>query len=382
MKILNIMQGTNLGGMEQASLRLMIGLQERGHSCEVISLNPIGGLGSLLEQQDIPAMGLPYLGKGGWRSFPNLWNTLRSVEADALIMTGHNLLAMLALGNLCRERRLLAIHFHHTGVKPGWQWRLIYRIAGSRFQSITFPSNFVQCEAEELYPSIKPLSHLVRNPLSIPRIPTDEDRKKARITLCLPLNSPIIGNAGWLIHRKRFDVFLHVAKKILETVPDALFLIAGDGEERSRLEALADHLKISERVKFLGWQQNMTSFFHCLDVYLFNSDWDAMGLSPLEAMSYGVPVVASVLQGGLKEIITGNEYGYLICTHDMNALAAMVVFYLQNPQDAKCVALTGRERVAKVSSQQELTEHVEELLFRAKVKNASFFRNEALNRWD
>jgi glycosyltransferase involved in cell wall biosynthesis len=362
------MQGTNLGGIEQASLRLMIGLKEKGHCCEVVSLNPIGDLGSLLVKEGIPAAGLPYLGKGGWRSFPVMWRAMRAVEADALIMTGHNLLAMLALGDLCRGRRLLAIHFHHTGVKPPWQWRLIYRVACGRFRAITFPSDFVRCEAEELYPPIKSLSHLVRNPLSIPPLPTAGDRETARRTLGLPLGVPIIGNAGWLIPRKRFDVFLHVAEKVLRTAPDALFLIAGDGEERSRLEALADELKISERVKWLGWQQDLTSFFHCIDVLLFSSDWDAMGLSPLEAMGYGVPLAASVLQGGLKEIVTGDEYGYLISAHDVDALTARIVFYLQNPQETRRVALAGRERVARVSSPPELTAQVESLLSGAERK--------------
>lgn len=356
------MQGTNLGGMEQASLRLMIGLKEQGHSCEVISLNPVGGLGPLLEKQGIPATGLPYLGKGGWRSFPIMWRALRAVKADALIMTGHHLLAMLALGELCRGRRLLAIHFHHTGVKPPWQWRLIYRIACSRFQAITFPSDFVRSEAEELYPPIKSLSHLVRNPLSIPQLPTAEDRERARRSLGLPLGVPIIGNAGWLIPRKRFDVFLNVAAKVMQAVPDALFLIAGDGEERARLEALARELNVADRVKWLGWQRNLTPFYQSLDIILFNSDWDAMGLAPLEAMSYGVPLVASVQQGGLKEIISKEEYGFLIPTHDVAALADKIIYFLQNPHKARSVALAGRQRVEDVSNPEEHVKKIESLL--------------------
>lgn len=362
MKIINIMQCTNLGGMEQSALRLMIGLQEQGHLCEVISLNKVGPLGPLLAQQGIPFTGLSYQGKGGWRSFPKLWRTLRTVKADALIMTGHNLLAMLALGNLCREKRLLAIHFHHTGVKQPWQWRMIYRVALRRFRAITFPSEFVRKEAEALYPQINSVSHLVRNPIVIPKLTTLEDKLEARISLSLPDGVPIIGNAGWLIPRKRFDVFLRVAAKVVKVVPNAIFLIAGDGEDRSRLESLAVQLEIGDRVKWLGWQQNLRTFFQSIDVFLFNSDWDAMGLSPLEAMSYGVPLVASVQQGGLKEIVTNDEYGYLISSHDVDALANMIIFYLQNPQDAKRVALLGRERVRSVSSTDKLTEQVLTLL--------------------
>ncbi|MDD1444059.1 glycosyltransferase [Dolichospermum sp. ST_sed3] len=364
MKIVNIIQGTNLGGMEQSSLRLMAGLKERGHSCEVVSLNPIGGLGSLLAELGIPVKGLPYLGKWGWRSYFLLRRTLRSIEADAVLMTGPNLLAMLALGDLCRGRRLLAVHFYHRGVKPRWQWRLIYRIACSRFQAITFPSDFVRHEAEEIYRSITLLSQTVYNPLPICPLPTAEDRNHARLALGLPLDTPIIGNAGWLIPRKRFDVFLRTAQLISRQVPDALFLIAGNGEERARLEALARELNIEERVKWLGWQKNMSRFYQCLDVLLFNSDWDAMATTPLEAVNRGIPLVASNLHGGLKEILDQNDYGFLISKHDIEALAKKTVYFLQNPQEARKIALKGRERVAHVSNTKKLAGTIEALLLR------------------
>lgn len=362
MRIVNIMQGTNLGGMEQASFRLMLALRERKHSCEVVSLNPIGSLGPLLDEQQIPSKGLPYLGKGGWRSAILLWQTLRNIRADALIMTGHNLLAMLVLGGLCHGRRLLAVHFHHSGVKPPWQWRLIYRIACHRFQAITFPSDFVRHEAEAIYPPVKKLAYTIRNPLAIPDLPTIDDRFLSRAVLGVPRDVPVIGNAGWLIPRKRFDVFLRVAHKVLQEVPNVLFLIAGDGEERTRLEELARELNIFDQVKWLGWQRDLKPFYQSLDVMVFNSDYDAMGLSPLEAISQGVPVVASVQQGGLKEILNKNDYGFLIPNHDIEALADKAVYFLKNPQEARKVALTGRARIAQVSNTQKIAGEIEALL--------------------
>lgn len=361
MKIVNVIQGTNLGGMEQASLRLMVGLKERGHSCEVVSLNPIGGLGPLLKENNIPAVGLPYLGRWGWRSHFLRRRAFRSIQADALLMTGHNLFAMLALGDLCRGRRMLAIHFHHRGVMPPWQWRLIYRVACSRFQAITFPSDFVRNEAEELYPPVKRLSHTIYNPLPFPSLPTDEERRQARLALGLPLDVPVIGNAGWLIPRKRFDVFLRTAQLVSRQVPDALFLIAGDGEERVKLESLARELNIADRVKWIGWQKDMPQFYRCLDVMLFNSDWDAMGLAPLEALSHGVPIVASVLHGGLKEMI-GDDCGMLIPSHAIEALAAKAISGIRNPQAAREVAKVERQRVQQLSDVKAIAKQTESLL--------------------
>lgn len=362
MRIINIMQGTNLGGMEQASLRLMLGLMNRGHACEVLSLNPIGSLGPLLEKQQIPAIGLPYLGKGGWRSFFRLWNALRNVRADALIMTGHSFLGMLALGGLCRGKRLLAIHFHHTGVKPVWQWRLIYRVACRCFQAITFPSDFIRAEAEELYPLVKNLAHTVRNPLVVPTLPTDEERSLARVALGIKADIPVIGNAGWLIPRKRFDVFLRVAHRVLQEEPTAIFLIAGDGEERTQLEAFARELDIFEKIVWLGWQQDLKLFYQSLDVMLFNSDFDAMGLSPLEAVSYGVPLVASVQQGGLKEIVDNDNGGFLLDSHDIAVLSEKTVYYVRNQDAARKAALECRDRIAQMSDTVRIAQEIESLL--------------------
>jgi glycosyltransferase involved in cell wall biosynthesis len=283
-----------------------------------------------------------------------------------MIMTGHNLMAMLAIGGKCRTKRIFAAHFHHTGVKPIWQWRLIYSIACYRFQAITFPSDFVRNEAERIYPPVKSISHTVYNPISLQQLPTDNERTCARKAFGLPLDAPVIGNAGWLIQRKRFDILLKVARLIVQRVPNSLFLIAGDGEERAKLEALSRDLNISEHVRWLGWQKNMLRFYHCLNVMLFNSDWDAVGLSPLEAICNGVPLVASVLNGGLSEILNSDDYAYLLPRHDIEALAEKTIYLLQNSQVAEKVALAGRERIAQLSNTKRIAGEIEALLLRAK----------------
>ena len=334
--------------MEQASLRLMRGLQDRGHSVRLLSLNPIGKLGPLLEEAGIPHEGLPYKGKGGWRSYPLLKGKLKAIQADGLIMTGHHLLGGLALGDLCRGHRILTVHFHHGGVKPRWQWNLIYRLTARRFTAITFPCDFIRREAESIYPPLARLAHTIRNPLDLPPVPTEHDRAKARESLGLAPGNVVVGNAGWLIPRKRFDVFLRVAHEVLARIPNAVFLIAGDGPERQALEALGRELGISASLRWVGWRQEMGSFYKSLDVLLFNSDWDALPTTPQEAMSFGVPVVCSVLHGGLGEIIDSDRYGYLRNTHDVKVLADLVVQLLKNPQQAAEMGLAAMKHIEAV----------------------------------
>jgi glycosyltransferase involved in cell wall biosynthesis len=360
LRILNIIQCTNLGGMERASLRLMIGLKERGHSCELLSLNPLGALRPLLFEAGIPAVGLAYRGPWGLLSAQALRRTLKSSAADALIMTGHNLLAMLALGDICKGRRLLAIHFHHSGVKPSWHWRLIYAAACRKFQAMTFASNYIRREAQAIYPPIASRSHTVRNPLPLPPLPTAAGRRMARTALGFSTSTKLIGNAGWLIERKRFDVFLMVAQHVVRKRRDAFFLIAGDGPERPRLQSLAERLQIADRVFWLGWRENLAEFYSALDVLLFNTDDDAFPTTPLEAMSHGIPVVASARNGGLAEVISDGCYGYLIPQHDVDSMAKAVLNFLD--RDNRALGELARARVASLCSTERIADEVEALL--------------------
>ncbi len=362
MKILHIIQCTNLGGTEQAALLMTRELMQRGHTCRLVSLNPIGGLGPLLEKEGVPAVGLNYSGWGGWRSLLQMYRTFRAEPADALLMSGQNLSGMLALGGLCRGSRILFIHHYHTGVKPVWKWRLIYMVARRRFSTVAFVSDFIRREAEGIYPPLRSISRTVRNPFVLPELPTGEQRAAARSSLALPLGVAVVGNAGRLIEGKCFDVFLRVAKLVATQVPGAVFLIAGDGPLRGRLEGLVRELGLVEQVRWLGWQQDLNTFYRSLDVLLFASDWDAVGRTPLEGIANGVPVVAAVSHGGLAETITGPEHGFLNREHDVAWLADKVVLLLRDPELGRRMALAARVRLTEQSSPEMCGDSLEELL--------------------
>lgn len=302
----------------------MRALKARGHHIKLISLNPISGLGPLLESADIPAVALDYSKRGKIASFVDLRRTIQRERAEALIMTGHNLAASLALGDVCRGRRMMAMHFHHEGVMPHWQWRLIYRAAVRRFQTISFPSDYVRREAEAIYPPIHAIAETIRNPLPLPSPPDPGVRRAFREQIGVPADAPLIGNAGWLIRRKRFDVFLRTAAELVAVRPDVHFVIAGEGAERPSLVELAGSLGIAHRIAWTGWLSDLAPFYASIDMLLFNSDWDAFPTTPVEAMSNGLPVVASLEHGGLAEILDSTT-GWLMSRHDPKDLTAAVL---------------------------------------------------------
>ncbi len=361
--IVNLIQCTNLGGMETSSLRLMRGLIGRGHTVEVLSLNSLGALREPLAVAGIPATGLDYRGYAGWRSLPAIRAAILQHPCDALIMTGHNLAAMLALDQAHGRRRVLAMHYHHIGVKPNWQWWLIYAVALARFDAITYPCDFARVEAINIHPGVSRIAWTVRNPMDLPRQPDCSARDGARARLGLPPNAMVIGNAGHLIARKRFDIFLDTAARIACRRPDCWFLIAGGGELLEALQRQSSRLGLARRVVWTGWLEDMTDFYSALDVLLFNSDWDAYPTTPLEAMSYGIPVVASSICGGLSEAIQGHEHGILLDRHDRDALAEAVLTCLGSAELRP--GRQARARITELAAEARTIGCIEHLLTKA-----------------
>ena len=360
MRITNVIQCTNLGGMEQASLRVMIALKARGHRIRVISLHKLGGLRALLDAAEIPAVGVGYRGPAGVFSFAELNAAICQTAADAIIMTGHNLTASIAISGVPRCRRLLACHYHHEGVMSAWQWRLLYRIARMKFGSITFPSDYVRREAERLDPALIAVSRTLRNPIPLPPAVTHHERRVCREKLGLPTNAQIVGNAGWLIPRKRFDVFLDTCAILLRKQANLMVAVAGDGTEANNLRGQARALGIADKVRWLGWLENTSDFYRSLDLVIFNSDSDALGNTPLEAMSHGVPVVASVRRGGLGEIIRHGVSGLLFDNHDVEALANAAAEVLTGAHPG--LARAGRDRIAETANPAAIAAVFEQLL--------------------
>ena len=350
MKIIILIQCTNLGGMEHNMLLLIDEIKKMNVEVEVVSINPIGKLGELLEARGIQCEGSSYLGPWGVFSILKLHRILASKTADGLLMIGHNLMGELALGKLWKKHRVLSIHFHHKGVKSPLGWRLIYGIAVMKFRAIVFVSKYIMDEAISISSFLAKLSIMVSTPVHA-QIPfSDHVKIDARRTLGISENNIVVGNAGWLITRKRWDVYLAVAAEVLKSDPQIRFLIAGDGPERANLEKQARDLGIADMIIWIGWQSKLLPFYQAIDILLFNSDWDAQARTPLEAMSYGIPLVSSILAGGTQEVIYNDSMGYLIDQHDVGKLSAIILKLAHDPELRKLVGENERRRISEYGS--------------------------------
>jgi L-malate glycosyltransferase len=120
---------------------------------------------------------------------------------------------------------------------------------------------------------------------------------------------------------KAFDI-------IRKTIPSKLIMI-GDGPERPAAEDLANRLGISEHVNFIGKIQSAEQILPCGDLYFLPSDSESFGLSSLEAMASGVPVI-STNAGGVPEVMIQGKTGFMSNVGDYEDMAKNAIYILED----------------------------------------------------
>lgn len=120
----------------------------------------------------------------------------------------------------------------------------------------------------------------------------------------------VLGFAGRVAAQKRPLFLLKVLSSLLQQGMNAELVVAGDGELLSLLQKQVVAQGLGERVRWLGWIEQMRDFYSLVDVVLLTSEQEGMPLVVLEAMACGVPVVSFDV-GGIEEVITDGDTGLI-----------------------------------------------------------------------
>ena len=132
---------------------------------------------------------------------------------------------------------------------------------------------------------------------------------------------PLFGTCGRLTAIKNQQMFLEAAAKLRAEVPNAHFVVIGGGELMESLQATAERLGIVDFVHFLGWRTELGPLVADLDVFVLTSLNEGTPVTIIEAAATGVPVVATAV-GGVPDLVTDGETGWLVPSEDVDALAA------------------------------------------------------------
>ena len=152
---------------------------------------------------------------------------------------------------------------------------------------------------------------------------------------------------------KRVQDVIRIFSEVRKKLPSKLILI-GDGPDRSLCEMLCRELEIQENVKFLGKQAEIVDLLSAADLFLMPSQSESFGLSALEAMSCGVPVVSSSV-GGLPELNIHNQTGFIAEIGDVERMARYAIDLLTNTVKHKSFSEAARARATEFNQDKIVT---------------------------
>ena len=152
----------------------------------------------------------------------------------------------------------------------------------------------------------------------------------SKAQLGIPKGAFVIGMVGRLSKQKAPDTFVKAAKLIKEKIPDAFFLMVGDGELRDQVEDLINQYDLGSSFLITGWVDNPTAYMKIMDVGMLLSRWEGFGLVLPEYMACGVPIVATNVDA-IPNVAKNGVNGMLVDKDDYHKAADAVDRLFKQP---------------------------------------------------
>ncbi len=172
--------------------------------------------------------------------------------------------------------------------------------------------------------------------------------------------SKLIGAVANLRPVKGHRYLIEAAALVIRQIPNAHFVLIGEGELRDEIEARAQRLGIAKHVHLMGYRADAPKLQTAFDLSVLSSLHEGLPNSVMEAMAAGVPVVATSV-GGVPELIIHDETGYLAHPADAQDLALQITTALTNERESAALAARGHHYVTTKFGMQRMINEVENL---------------------
>lgn len=363
-RVMYVVDHLEIGGAQQHLVQLLRCLDRGRFTPMVCALKMRGELRGAVEALGVPVfdggLGRTLMGAGGARVLWRLARLLRRERVDVThsYLFHPNVLAPIAsrlagVDAVLASKRSLDRYPRRL---PRYACRLGNALAGRIMVNAEAIARFAA--AEEGCPLDKTV--VIPNGVREEALQAPADAAAKRRELGLPPEAPVVGAVSRLAWKKGIAHLVEAAPRLLEAVPEARVVIAGDGALRGELEAQAAALGVGERVIFLGARPDSIELMAAFDVFVLPSVIEGMSNALLEAMAVGRPVVATDV-GGNPEVVVDGETGFLVSPGDPRHLASSVIKLLQAPELAAEMGAAGRRRVVARYRVDVMTRRIEDL---------------------
>jgi glycosyltransferase involved in cell wall biosynthesis len=176
-------------------------------------------------------------------------------------------------------------------------------------------------------------------------------RTQARSLVDLPQYAPVVGTVARVTALKGIEDVIRAMPQMLAARPDLLYVVVGDGDAMLHCQTLAQQLGVERSVRFVGYQSHVEPYLVAMDVFLFPSLKEAMGLALVEAMAARVPCVATRV-GGIPEVL--GDCGVLVPPSHPAALAGATLEMLSNSELRRTCIEGGLQRAHQIFSDEAM----------------------------
>jgi L-malate glycosyltransferase len=367
--VLQLIDSFQQGGSERQAIQLTRLLHDSGrYSVSLVCLNSDGPLRrevEALELGEIRAYPLnSFYDFNAFRQLRRFVSHLRESKVDVLHTHDFytNIFGMFA-GALARVPVRVASRRETTGMRSGLQ-RRVQRFSYSLAHRVVANSEAVRkrLTAEGLRAD---RIAVIYNGLDLNRVGPRAATKAAHLAaLNLPpelSDRPLVTIvANMRLEVKDHGMFLRAAQRVGQTISNAAFLLAGEGELMPSIRAQAESLGLDTRAFFLGRCEKLAELLSISDVCVLTSKSEGFSNSILEYMAAGCPVVATDV-GGAREAIVEGATGYVVTTGDDQLMAERIVSLMRDPEKARAMGERGRQVVEEKFSCAAQLKRTEEL---------------------
>jgi len=190
---------------------------------------------------------------------------------------------------------------------------------------------------------------LVPNGVDLKRFAPRPPSSALRASLGVPSSAPVVLSIGRHVPEKGNRHLVDAAALVERSRPGVHWVLVGDGELRSELEAQARRLSLASRLHFTGWRDDVADVLALADVFVLPSESEGFGRVLVEAMAMSRPIVATEV-GGVPDIVLAGETGLLVRPADPLGLADAVRALLDDPARAARLGAAGRARAESTFS--------------------------------
>ena len=189
-----------------------------------------------------------------------------------------------------------------------------------------------------------------------PIIPPELFRKEIGVDSA----TPVIGNIAHFADHKGHRYLIEAAGRVLAHIPEARFVLVGDGELKKSMEEEVARRGLSAAVLFTGFRTDIPKILAAFDLFVLSSHLEGLCSSIMDAMAMGIAVVAT-RTGGIPEVVEEGGTGLLVPPRDPVALADAILRLMGDPKRRRQMGQAGRRRVTARFSAESMVDETEKL---------------------